>query len=521
MKTRMKVRRSTILWGTLLCIVFENGCICERKSLTPDDTIVVALESEPVNLDTRYATDANSQYIGQLINVSLVRFNRQAKVVPYLAKRWEILSPIHYRFFIFDNVVFHDGTKLTTKDIKATFENILDPTVQPPSPRSHGLKGVKSIDLIDDFTIDFVLNEPHAPFLGELSMGILPAKQLKSPKFHERLIGAGPYRFIKATSSSVRLARNDSFFAEKGKTNFIEFKIIKDANTRYLKLLEGSVDLVQNSLQKSKLQLLADKGFSIIKDKGLNTAYLGFNFKDNILKNQKVRQAVAFALNKKEIIKYELDGLADEANSILPPFSPYYAQEQFIYAEDLPKAKALLDQAGFKDPDGDGEEVRFTLTYKTFNDKTQIGIAKLIGAQLKRVGIGVNVVSFEWGTFYRDIKNGDFQLFSLRWVGFKDPDHYHYIFHSNSVPSATTSGGNRGRYANPEVDRLTLLARTEPIFERRKTHYQQLQKIVAEDLPYINLWHTHNFVVLQKNVKGFDLYPDGQLISLVKTTKSK
>ncbi len=507
------------LFFSLMISILVCSCVCDPKQVV-DDTLVIGVESKPENLDPRYSTGANSQYVNGLIYASLIKYDQQARIVPDVAAKWEILSSTHYRFFLRKGVFFHHGKELKARDVKATYDNIRDPNLSPPSPRSHGYKVVKEIKVIDDYTVDFILSETNATFVGELVIGIIPADMISSPKYHQELIGAGPYQLISKSDNKIILKSFPKYFNGPAKTSKLVFKVIQDANTRYLKLLEGSIDILQNSLPKNKLKLLSQKDFTVIREKGLNTAYLGFNFKDQVLNKKAVRKAIAFALNKGEIIKYELEGWADEANSLLPPFTEYYAKDLIVYQQDKEKAKKLLDSAGYPDVDGKGPKMRFTLSFKTFNDKTQIGIAKLIGAQLKQVGIGMKIESYEWGTFYRDIKNGDFQLFSLRWVGFKDPDLYHYIFHSDLIPTPKSSGGNRGRYKNDEIDRLTVLARREPQTSIRKKYYRKIQQIVADDLPYVNLWHTHNFVVLRNNIKGYELYPDGQMISLLRTYKA-
>ena len=181
------------------------------------------------------------------------------------------------------------------------------------------------------------------------------------------------------------------------------------------------------------------------------------------------------------------------------------------YPYDPDRARRLLDEAGYPDPDGPGPAVRFRLSYKTSTDKTANEVARVIAEQLGRVGIGVEVRSFEWGTFFSDVKRGDFQLMSLRWIGLRDPDVFHYLFHSESVPPA---GANRGRYRNPRVDAWIDESRRTPDRDRRRALYARIQEAVARDCVYASLWWLDNVVVLRRGFTGFVPLPGGEYTSL-------
>jgi peptide/nickel transport system substrate-binding protein len=181
------------------------------------------------------------------------------------------------------------------------------------------------------------------------------------------------------------------------------------------------------------------------------------------------------------------------------------------YDYDPQRSRELLDRAGYPDPDGEGPEMRFTLMFKTSQDELRKRIASALQQQLKEVGIGMNVRSYEWGTFYGDIKSGNFQIYTLSWVGVTDPDIYYYVFHSSNIPP---HGANRGRYRNPVMDTLLEDARKTLDLATRKHYYARVQKILAKDSPYVSLWHYENVVVMAKNVHGFILDPRGDLFSL-------
>ena len=178
---------------------------------------------------------------------------------------------------------------------------------------------------------------------------------------------------------------------------------------------------------------------------------------------------------------------------------------------DPEEAKRLLDNAGFPDPDGDGPLPRFKLSYKTTTLDLRRRIAEAFKEQLSRVGIELEVRTYEWGTFYGDIQKGNFHLYSLSWVGITDPDIYFNLFHSSSI---VPYGNNRGRYRNPEIDRLLERGRNSLSPEERKQIYRRVQKILAVELPTIPLWWAKNVVLMKRNIEGFVPFPDGDLISL-------
>jgi peptide/nickel transport system substrate-binding protein len=231
----------------------------------------------------------------------------------------------------------------------------------------------------------------------------------------------------------------------------------------------------------------------------------------------KVRQAIACAVDRERIIRHLLKNIVSEANSLLSPRNWAHDAAARRWAYDPERAKRLLDEAGFRDPDGDGPRPRFRLSFKTTNIDLRRRIAEALKEQLAQVGIDIELRAYEWGTFYSDVKSGNFHLFSLAWVGVEDPDIYHQIFHSSSVPPA---GDNRGRYRNIEIDRLLERGRTTIDQQARRQIYANVQRILAEDLPYVPLWWWKNVIVKKPNLRDFVPYPDGELISFKKTSFS-
>ncbi|PIS37524.1 MAG: peptide ABC transporter substrate-binding protein [Nitrospirae bacterium CG08_land_8_20_14_0_20_52_24] len=502
----MKFTAFLTMMLTLLISACNSGGI-------PPDTVVIGIESEPTNLDPRLATDANSSRINGLIYSGLLRQDENGLIQPDLAVNWETPDPGTYLFHLREGVRFHDGTVLTSRDVKYTFESILDPALG--SPHKSTFEQIERIETPDDKTIRFVLREPFAPFLLSMTMGIVLAQSASAQgaDFAKAPVGTGPFRLAKRnTGESYDLWANPDYFEGAPKLSRVIFRVVPDNTVRFLELQKGTLNLVVNGIELDYIPLVnKDPRLKLMTGPGVNYSYIGFNLTDPLLKKQKVREAIAHAVDRDSIIRHLLKEMAHPATGLLSPMNWAYYGEVKTFEYSPQKSRELLDQAGYPDPDGGGPGMRFTLSYKTSQDEQGKRIAAALQQQLKEVGIEVTIRSYEWGTFYGDIKSGNFQLYSLSWVGVTDPDIYDYIFHSKNFPPA---GANRGRYANPEVNALLERARRTLDLSRRKAYYRKVQEILAADLPYVSLWHYDNVAVIRKNVEGFVLNPRGDLYSL-------
>lgn len=309
------------------------------------------------------------------------------------------------------------------------------------------------------------------------------------------------------------LVANPHYFGRRPRLDWIQFRVLANTSTRMLEMKKGAVDLLQNCVPAYAVKFMQRiPGVQVIQERGITYQYLGYNLMDPILRHKEVRQAISHAIDRGAIIAHTLKGLAMTADGvILSPYNWAYEGDVRGYGYDPQQARELLDAAGFPDPDGDGPRMRFSLSYKTSTDMEAIEIAQIIKGYLKEVGIGLEVRSFEWGTFFDDITKGNFQVYSLRWIGVVDPDIFYYLFHSSSVPP---NGANRGRYLNAELDKLLDVSRRTVDQVQRKRLYSRIQKILAEDAVYTSLWYRDNLVVIKEGFSGFQIYPGGEYRSL-------
>jgi len=472
---------------------------------TDPNTLVMIIESSPTNLDPRVGIDGQSERIGELMFDALVHRDEHFNLVPWLAERWEIPDPRTYIFHLHHGVRFQNGQPLTSKDVKWTFDSLTQGKIR--STKAPNYRWVERIETPDDFTVIFHLKEPFAALLWNLSdggIGIVPYGSGEG--FNRNPIGSGPFRLVsQEQDKEVVLERNDDYWGERPHVKRVRMIVVPDTTTRALELRKGSADLAINALTPDMVLTLAkDPRLKIEREPGSIYGYLAFNLRDQVLKDARVRQALAFAIDREILIHYVWRDEVQPAASILPPQSWAYDPNVEKYNYDPARARQMLDAAGYPAVNG----VRFHLTMKTSTEESSRLVVAVLQQQLRDVGIALDIRTFEFATFLADIQKGAFQMYCcLRWIGGnQDPDIFEYVFASSRVPP---KGANRSFYMNPRVDALIDQARQETDQAKRKTIYAEVQQILSRDLPYINLWYFDNVLVHSTRVSNLRLIPSG------------
>lgn len=486
---------------------------CTQDRATPPGYVVVGLDNGPITLDPRFATDATASQIGDLLFDGLTRLDDQSRRVPQLALSWDNPDAQTYVFHLQEGFQFADGQPVTASDVKATYDSVLDPRTH--SPKRQALEAIEQIEVPDPLTIRFRLRYPLAPFLNETGLGTLPARQVAAAPTSAlaRPQGSGPFRLQEFTPDErVVAVRNRTYPLGAPQIAGVVFTVVPDTVTRLLELKRGTLDLVQNAIEPDSIAWLGKQpGIAVATAAGTTFQYLGINLRDPQLADVRVRRAIAHAIDREAIVKTILKGLATVATGLLPPTHWAYSADGPAYEYNPKRAKQLLDEAGYPDPDGDGPLPRFRLSYKTTTVELRRRIAEVVQEQLARVGIALDVRSYEWATFYNDVRRGNFQLYSLAWVGIEDPDIYYLTCHSSQVPPA---GSNRGYFQEETIDLLTAAARRTLDMDERRRLYGEVQKRVAQLLPVIPLWWVTNVAAMNQRLKGFELRPNGSYSSL-------
>ena len=489
----------------MLCCIALTLAGCSRTTKADRSSLTLLIESNPTNLDPRFATDAQSQHLDGLIFSSLVERDEEMNLHGDLAESWEATDPLTYIFRLRHGVRFHDGAAVTSADVAATFNFILNAANR--SPKRGAFRMIAGIETPDASTVIFHLKEPYASFLWSVSrpaIGIVPASA--GGDFSQQLIGSGPFRFVsQAQDDEVVLAAYPDYFDGAPNITRLHARVVPDAIVRALELRKGSADLEISSLSPDMVPVLARRPeLSVSERAGTNLNYLGFNMNDAIVARREVRQALAYATDREALIRYLLHGQARIATGVMPPNHWAYEPNVAQYSLDTARAEALLDAAGFPRKENG---VRMHLMLKTSTEEQARLIGAVLQEQWRHAGIDLEVRPLEFATLLSDSVKGNFQLNLLRWVGANnDPDIFEFVFSSKRFPP---DGANRGHYRNERIDALTDQIRVEMDRGKRKALCGEVQKILAEDLPYLPLWFLDAVSVHRRDLGELALSPTG------------
>jgi peptide/nickel transport system substrate-binding protein len=476
---------------------------CNRTS-APNE-LVVMLEKRIETFDPRVSSDSAAERMRQLIFNGLTRKDEKFNPVPDLAERFD--SSDGYKTFTFrlrPNVKFHNGQKLSALDVKYTFDTMMSTGFQS-AKKAELARDLSTIEIgPDPMTAIFRCNTP-CPGLPNtiLPVGIIPegttAQQAKNP------VGTGPFKFASYTEDQqVTLAAYDEYFEGRSSINRLIVKIIPDNSTRESELRKGSVDLAINAdfdpvtvegLQKAE-------GIKVEVMDGTNIAHLGVNMQDPILKDKRVRQALAYLIDRDSIIRDVLRGQARPAQSILPTSQAAFEPNAAVYKYDPEAAKKLLNEAGKTEKDG--RRMKLSLKTSTLSIARKVG--ETLQEQFRRADIEIDLQPLERQKLTQDMTDGNFQLYLNTLVGGnQSTDIFKFVYSSKSIPP---NGQNRSRYSNPTVDALIEESLTASP-ERNLAIFSQVQKTLADELPQIYLWHPSTIVVYRDRVTNVKIEPSG------------
>jgi peptide/nickel transport system substrate-binding protein len=511
-KTKNHTKALSVLISIWFFAVIASTVGCTKKSADDRSTLYVGLSSAPATLDPRNAMDAGGMRIANLLFSSIVRLGPDLEIIGEAASDWTYRNLV-YTFTLRPGLKFDDGSATGIPVTKEDFEFSID------AFRKSG-RFATSLDAIESYQVEYgpgggkltlKLKEYSATLLTDLTpVKLMPAKIVKEKgdAFREMPIGTGPFSFVSADTNEIRLRANLANPYAPPKIQNVVFKIVRDDNTRFLKLMKGELDLVQQELPPTKISEIEKKsGFQVFKYPGLSMTYLLVNLKDPVFQKKEARQALSSAINREDIIRFKLEGLAQPATSILSPINPYHDVTLSRPTFDLEKAKKLIESNGLK-----GKEV----ILKTSNATQAVENGKVLANQLEAAGLKVKLQSFEWATFYKDMDQGNFQLATMKWVGTTDPDIYRTAFESSQVPPL---GRNRGSYSNPALDKLLEAGRKIEDVRKRIEHYKKVQRIIYDDLPMIPLWYDFEVAVASSHVQDYVPSKNADYTSLTKVQK--
>jgi peptide/nickel transport system substrate-binding protein len=491
------------------------------------DILVQSSIGDASNLIPMLASDGASHEVAGFIYNGLVKYDKEYTIIPDLAESWDIEDEgKRLRFHLRKDVTWHDGEKFDAEDVMFTYQTIIDP--KTPTAYAGKYKLVKEARMLDDYTIEFTYEKPLAPAL--ISWGaiqilpehLLKGKDISTSSLTREPIGTGPFKFKSwETGAKITLDTNENFFDGRAYINGIIYRVIPDQNTQFMELKAGNIDI----MGLSPLQYLRQtdtakfkKTYAKYKYLANGYTYLGFNLTRAPFDDNRIRQAIAYAINKQEIIKGVLLGLGEEATGPYKPGTPWYNPGVARYPYDPEKALSILKELGYVDNDGDGiidkDGKPFILNIITNQgNKLREKTAQIIQQRLKTIGIEVKIRIIEWTVFLKEyVDRRNFDAVILGWNILQDPDLYNVWHSSNAVPGGLNFVG----YKDTEADELLEKGRHTFDNETRRKCYFRFQEIMAEQQPYVFLYVPYSLPVVNSRFKGIEPAPAGITYNLEK-----
>lgn len=459
------------------------------------DEVSIALSADITSLDPQGHNDTKSEAVSFLVFNRLFRLNTDFEVVPDLAESWDQPSDTEWVIKIKEGVMFHDGSEMTAEDVAFSLNRSKEmPKVQQV------LSEVKSVEVVDKYSIKVTTNSAFAPFLYTLvhaGTSILPKAYVESGDDFSNPIGSGPYTFTEWVSGDkVVVEKYENYFDKNnmGQSAKIIFKVIPEGTSRTIALETGEVDVVAELQTMDVNKVTDDSNLTLYEKPSTRINFFAMNTERAPFDNIKVRQAMNYAIDKEAVIIVAINGAGVQADSVLAPSFLGYKAGPYSYNPE--KAKALLAEAGY--PDG------FETSIMTSGDDRK-RIAEVIQANFMDVGVTAKIEMLEWGTFIDSILKGDEETLVLGWTSNPDPD-------STLTPhwfSGNIGGMNFSRTNDPKIDGLLKQGREELNLEKRKKIYNNFHEYVMEQAPFVPLFVNNNLVGANAALKGVELSPQG------------
>jgi peptide/nickel transport system substrate-binding protein len=500
-----------------ILIVILISCSPEPKIKNPD-TIAIGFLADAKRLLPLLASDSSSGDISGLIYNGLTKYDKNIKVTADLAESWDV-SPdgLQIIFHLRKGVKWHDGVEFTAEDVLFTYRAVINPKV--PTPYSSNYGPVDKVDILDKYTVRVLYKEPYAPALESWGMGIIPkhildGKDITSEYYSRNPIGTGPYKLKEwVTGQKIVLeAYNDYFEGRPGIDRYIA-RIIPDTATMFLELKFGGIDFMGLTPPQFKLQantVFFNKHFHKFRYPAFGYTYLGYNLLDPKFSDRRIRRALTYSINKKDIIDGVLLGYGTPCTGPFPPESWAYNPDVKDLEYNPEKAMMFFKEAGWKMGnkgllEKNGEPFSFTVLVNQGNE-ARLKTAQIIQESLKKVGVEMKIRVLEWQALLHEfIDKKRFEAIIMGWGLSRDPDAYD-IWHSSKTKEGEF---NFVSYKNDEVDRLLLEGRRNFDIEKRKKIYHRIHEILADDQPYTFLFVPDALPVLHKRFKGVEKAPLG------------
>jgi len=509
----------------MLCII--SLCAAGPGFARDDDTLIYGEYGSPTKLVPILANDSISIRLIELLYGSLIYFGVDGEIKGDLAASWLIAKDLKtVTFYLRDDVRWHPlpnesmGRAFVADDVVKTFGIMMHPkTVTSLQSRYDFIQSVRKID---DKTVEFQLKKPFLGVLGRFSFKILPSFLLEEYEYlrgdedlilYEQPIGTGPYRFVsqKGPSSEIVLEMNKDYHLGKPSIQRIIMRPFADQNIITQTLLYGGIDLEVRVPPRDIGEIQGDSRFELNPYSTLSYSFFGYNLRNPVLAIREVRQAIAYAINRQEMLDSFFEGKGQLISGPFAPGSWAYNLDVANIPYSPEEANLLLDKAGFRDRTKDGIRKRgsYSLTFKMVvpiskESETTKRVILSFQSYLKEVGVDVELDWLEWKAWTQAVfMEHDFDIIYADWL-FDDSFDISSLFHSKEIGPGKN---NFGSYRNPEVDALLDEATTTLDIEKKRTIYHRLHEILAEDAPYTYLWTLTNYAAYNRRIRRVDIHP--------------
>lgn len=498
----------------------EDGDGEEAASGEPQQggSIVLSTSGEPVTFNPLYSQDSASADVIDLVHASLLQTDEELNLIPYLATDLPEISEdgLEYTYTLNEGVLFHDGEELTAEDVKFTHDIFINPDYT--GPRAGDFDTLESVEVVDEYTVKFILSEVDASFDTRSGYGILPKHILEDvpvADLEEHMeynrnapIGAGPFEFVEYVDGQyIELVAHEEYFEGRPNLDKLTFRVASDSNAELLMFETGDTDYMILPATEYATAETYDHG-RISSTLALRYDYIGWNNDRPLFQDPKVRQALTMAIDRQLIVDEIMDGKGEVAHVPASPLSWAYPESAPEFNYDPEGAKELLAEAGWEPgADGvlekDGERFSFEILSNDGNVvRRDIGV--IVQQMLGEIGIEVEARQMEWGAFLDQINppNYDFDAVVLAWGLATDPDPT-AIWHSREIEN----GLNNISYKNDRVDELSDQNKKIIDQDERAAVIAEIYEEIANDQPYTFLYYPEQHVLLSNRVEGFTHHP--------------
>ncbi len=489
MKRKLIYLSILVLLVLFACSQKENQK--ERVEKEEKKILTMAQKAEIKTLDPQKATDSVSRSIIKLINQTLVYIDNEGNIVPELAQEITKVSPKETLIKIKNDIKFSNGETLTIDDVLFSLERA------KASPKmSQDLYMIESFEKVDDRTLKINTLYDAGNLLHKLASGGVAIINKKAfEKDENNIVGTGMFKLKEwVAGEKLVLERNEFFKDSKSNIDTLVVKFVPEANSRMIMLETGEIDLARDLLPLDFKKISEDTKFTTVEVETPSNMFLGFDLRNELLADKRVRQAIAYAINNEDLVKTVFNGSASVATSPVPKITTGHNENSNNYPQNIEKAKQLLAEAGY--PNG------FNIELFVSEDNQRIDMAVIIQDNLKKIGINAEIKTFQWAAYVSTIENPNIikPLFIMSWnISNDDPDEVLYpLYHSSQIDAHT----NVVFYKNEKFDNLISEARETTDKEKRMKLYEEAQDIIQEDLPHYTLVYPKQNFAYKASIKN-------------------